>query len=147
MSKVQKIHCVGFLILLHTFTKFDQVPGFINLPDFETAGSARPGNEACKGHGQEETGPSLTQKSTRHLFLVYRLVGTCDVIEGSLEVKPRTIWRLENHKKKSIDTNQKESPNWSQHSASRQPAWPNGSLGGHKAGDQGGSERPAKKNT
>ena len=54
VSKVQKIHCLGFLILLHTFTKFDQVPGFINLPDFETAGSARPGNEACKGHGQEE---------------------------------------------------------------------------------------------
>ena len=39
-------------------------------------------------------------------FFVYRLVGTCDVIEGRLEVKPPTIWRLENHKKKSIDTNQ-----------------------------------------
>ena len=75
VSKVQKIHRLDFLILLRIFTKFDQVPGFINLPDFETAGSARPGSEACKGHGQEErlacSQGRVGRKSERGTFFLF----------------------------------------------------------------------------
>ena len=45
------------------------------MPDFETAGSARPGNEACKGHGRKRdwraAGPSLTHNSMENEVQVH----------------------------------------------------------------------------